>query len=334
MRSLLALSLAAWPAFAHSVGTAGAQAPKQGKGDGELEEVSLLQTQISLKPDGGNGLPRPGGIGRPGFQGLDGSPLLSAAWPLAWIHFPKTGTSFANALIKLPGICPGKNVTFDSYGDNAYWAAAQFFSELHTGASCPGLFLLATQWSHRTLVGSDFMYKTYYLGHTVAMFRQPEQRLMSDFLDIGAGQDIRDFIRSNQGTYVKQLTRTALPLDSSQDMGRIDELRSAPTESEAALALQRVSEAFAFVGITEQWDVSMCLLHAMFGGSCHASDFGNVNPAAGHADLHNTSELQGFVDSYDGPIYAKALQIFNNRLEEFGVTPSSCQPCFEEAQLH
>ena len=41
------------------------------------------------------------------------TPELLAAEPLKWMHTPKCGTSFLNALIHLPGVCPGVDHSFN-----------------------------------------------------------------------------------------------------------------------------------------------------------------------------------------------------------------------------
>ena len=40
------------------------------------------------------------------------------------------------------------------------------------------------------------------------------------------------------------------------------------TSDEIDLAVERLNTGFAFVGILEEWDLSICLLHAKFGGPC------------------------------------------------------------------
>ena len=46
-----------------------------------------------------------------------------------------------------------------------------------------------------------------------------------------------------------------------------------------SLARTRVRQ-MAFVGMTEAWDLSVCLFHAMFGGECLAVEFNNSRPSS------------------------------------------------------
>ena len=81
-------------------------------------------------------------------------------------------------------------------------------------------------------------------------------------------------------------------------------------------AAQRRLEQFAFVGITDRYDESVCLFHAMAGGSRGpvAVEFEDVRRDAA-AHTHNTSHLlTGLKDPYDGPLYEKAVAIFERNL--------------------
>ena len=47
------------------------------------------------------------------------------------------------------------------------------------------------------------------------------------------------------------------------------------TAEMTALAIERVKDV-AFVGLTEEWNDSICLFHAMFGGRMNPHSFQNV----------------------------------------------------------
>merc|ERR1719401_115797 len=91
-----------------------------------------------------------------------------------------------------------------------------------------------------------------------------------------------------------------------------------PTGVETANAISRM-ETFPFVGITEEWDLSICLFRKMFGGQCVGSDFLNMRKTNARAtdqsreqaqhdlefDLeletgaYPTDVLNGYTDKYD-----------------------------------
>jgi len=79
--------------------------------------------------------------------------------------------------------------------------------------------------------------------------------------------------------------------------------------------------------------LSICLLHAVFGGSCLPTDFINVHPGSitsAQAE-YNISELMGFKDVVDGALYEEASSLLVEQLQRYGVSYESCQPCFQQA---
>merc|ERR1719221_1611184 len=81
------------------------------------------------------------------------------------------------------------------------------------------------------------------------------------------------------------------------------------TREDVELAKTRL-EKFAFVGLTDEWDLSICLWRAMFGGLCYGADFANTRPGPDSktvaGGVYDTSALRGFVDDFDGELFAKA----------------------------
>merc|ERR1712217_985063 len=84
---------------------------------------------------------------------------------------------------------------------------------------------------------------------------------------------------------------------------------------------------YAFVGITEHWDLSICLLHAMFGGDCHPTEFENVRDFSQNTKRYDTSILNGFVDRFDGALYDEAWAIFSENLRRYDISLASCSSC-------
>jgi len=179
-------------------------------------------------------------------------------------------------------------------------------------------------------------------GHFVTMLRQPEQRLISMYNHYGAiplfvdnlqerawpysGRfpRLREYVEMNAGCTVRQLTRDELvPCDTLP----------VPTSEDVSLATTVLREGFAFVGITEQWALSVCLFRVMFGGQFLKSDLLDTRPGKtsynGSDDGYDTSELEGWVDPWDGPLYAEALSMLESTRKVYGVDPSSCTALFE-----
>merc|ERR1719343_1093133 len=141
---------------------------------------------------------------------------------------------------------------------------------------------------------------------------------------------ITEYAEVVQGCTVRMLTHKSESLDSMSHCGDMSEL----TSDDVTLAESRL-ENFAFVGLTEEWDLSICLWRAMFGGSCYGSDFGDTRlPRGAKSAHHDTSILDGFVDRFDGQLYKKALDIFAAQMQLYGVNETSCQPCWDHADAH
>jgi hypothetical protein len=182
-------------------------------------------------------------------------------------------------------------------------------------------------------------------GHFVTMLRQPEQRLISMYnhygphplfkdslrqrewtytsgvwdslsLSSSSSPSLREYAEANAGCTVRQLTRDVLVPCETLPL---------PTLAEVSDAVHVLHDGFAFVGITEQWALSVCLFRKMFGGQCVASDLSNSRPGTNSSSFdYDTSELYGWVDALDGPVYTEALQMFEQTLNVYGVDVDTC----------
>ena len=103
-----------------------------------------------------------------------------------------------------------------------------------------------------------------------------------------------------------------------------------PGSGEVAHAISLLRK-FQFVGITEYWDLTVCLWHTRFGGAdlpYFADEFHNTRPGSGPKDSsggYDTSVLHGFVDSSDRPLYAAALRLFNASLDFYNISFENCE---------
>eukprot|EP00435_Cladocopium_sp_Y103_P070600 s76_g35.t1 len=262
------------------------------------------------------------------------------ASPMFWLHIPKCGTSFYNALVHLPGSCPGwpENLSMnDGWFGKCFEAAAR--------AMCPVWCDQARVHCNRNPRNThqfldEEMYQTY-KGKFVALFRQPEQRLLSAWYDhadifradpfITACDENRtperlmfmeEFKRVYSGWETKQLAGTNVSLNA--------------TQADVSMALERLREGFAFVGLQEEWSLSICLLHAKFGGPCRKIEFLDTRPdnrITNVTSTYDTAILNGWVDETDRPVYAEAVKMFKADLKKFGVSHETCTACYEEAGL-
>jgi len=262
---------------------------------------------------------------------------LQAARPVAWVHVPKCGSSLAIALIYLPGMCP---LLPSNYVSTEPDSLAHLISNVDEW--CPGSFSSEGRATFQDHSGVGQLYATSIQGHGIIMLRQPEQRIISAWyynqhswpywLYKRWATDLLEFAQVLSGCAVRMLTRDGIGEKEGQFSPTPCGGPEPATAAEVVLAKQRLREGFVFVGLTEEWDMSICLLHAAFGGDCRASDFANDRPGTNSTDsFYDTSELMGFRDVPDGALYEEASEIFAEQRLRYGVSHDACQLCYQQA---
>jgi len=81
--------------------------------------------------------------------------------------------------------------------------------------------------------------------------------------------------------------------------------------------------SLGFIGLTHEWDLSMCLFHAMFGGPCLAAEFSNLRPGPVSDYGVYFASFEGWTPG-DTPVYDKAHAVFWERMHKWGVNRRSC----------
>jgi len=262
-------------------------------------------------------------MGPKGTQSLKSSLALNGAKHIMldpakvqWLHPPKTGTSFANVLISRFCDLP-KDASLDNFDckDRKQSRLIPEFMDQYQSHCSSGFKL----YPEHTPVNGDVAYDwMQHQGHWMIMVRQPEQRIMSQYYhkkECAAEFHIpaKTLALQHAGCVVKMLNGYECRVERQVS----DEMLS--------IAKHRIDSGFAFVGITEQWALSVCLFHAMFGGNCHSREFSNTRQGTHSASKgYNTSVLEGFVDAKDRALYRHAKQIFESRLEKYNVNSRRC----------
>lgn len=249
--------------------------------------------------------------------------------PVAFLHVPKAGSTFFNVLYNHPAICAlapkglamGRSTLVrhpPAQLCEGGWStsfAAIPHSQRHWGISLDN-------WQKNK-------------GHFVTMLRQPEQRLLSHWhynashpgFAPGHASNIHEFAEQMQGCAVKMLTQggrsPTFPGGKFRDSSPCFDVTSKPNMAMAHEAVQRLREGFAFVGLTDKWQLSVCLFHAMYGAKCNDVEFQDVNRQRQNTTW-DVAGLQGFHDPFDGLLYEEAQRIFHEKLELYGVTEESC----------
>lgn len=266
--------------------------------------------------------------------------------PLAWVHIPRCGTSLQSFLLDLPEMCepPYPDAIEGDIREPGHPNGPPRYPL--NSSNCPGAF--STWFAHESV--GDY-YDEQYKNHGVIMLRQPEQRLLSAWKlkwghntnstwaypgfsseeKLRISHNMSLYMQYQQGCAVKVLARSAPKLPRFKTEMYPCNSKSLPTEQEVATAMQRLREGFIFVGLMEEWDLSMCLGHAIFGGLCKARDFRTINQGPSHEDTYDVSELGGFQDVYDGRLYEAGKEIFKWKKQEYGISLETCRPCFDNA---
>lgn len=268
--------------------------------------------------------------------------------PVYWMHIPKAGISLLNTLILNKEVCPfwaefadELNVTGllspdGTFGEEAEVRQIMMNHPTHFLKACPNGFAYTKEALGPRTIGQHLPIDDIWENlkdvpaHPVVMIRQPEQRLLSDYYYMaGADLNLTQQIKLSEGCQVRYFTRgfrdfcdDSVPLTCKEHCL----VQMAPvTDKEVMLAKSRLRD-FAFVGITDQWDLSMCLWNAMLNQTCSSSQFTNLHKTkAKTSSSYDTSVLNGFVDAYDGAFYAEAVRIFKNNLIRYNVSEDVCK---------
>ena len=290
-----------------------------------------------------------------GGSNMSGSSRL----PVRWVHLPKTGTTFIISVVNYA--CEHHLASWHL----VYMAKARGQADVRIAhalnarketsdqeARCAGQLLLPI--AGHVPVGARET-------RLVTIFRRPAQRLISAYLDNYHAWGLPPEDRN-------EMKRTARTVDAwarypgvagcmgkmliGRNCGaRLHRHQLARIQQRAISVLR--SDRFAFVGLVEHWDLSVCLFHAMMGGGSSplgaefrhlghsANSRGKLRaqtrewrrasgPTAAECRLrnangtcfdmnrgpwgYNESVLGGFVDELDEAVYAEAQSIFARNL--------------------
>jgi len=262
-----------------------------------------------------------------------------------WLHIPKTGTSLIATIwtyacsrdrvldLKVdPNATPycGRCYDFalmDRYPRDEYCKEGALYENFATQHMPMNVEMVASE-----------------AVNYVSFFRKPSQRIYSAMLDgyhtNGFGKDTRRELYQQcdprNGTRAQHAacfarfpgiagcaTRMLTGLPCAFDCMRASAGGGGSCEDAAADLKNRVElaitnlEKLAFVGITEEWNESICLFHLMFGGRLHQDEFKNVHhgrafdDSAGTGDEYDAADLDGFVDEADEVVYMAAKARFD-----------------------
>ena len=289
---------------------------------------------------------------------------------LAWVHIPKAGVSFGTTLVHYAnsslrhtviasgprGCEPCLQKFFELFPEHVWFrdgtlwqpwrsvfdhaTAATSLRPTHRGYGGFG--------DHWPITVTGLMQAG---GHLVGLFREPFSRAKSAYLFFckqllseRCVLSFEEYSRRLVGSVTKMLSGQAhgLECNSLKDSTKHGEPGSSNRTREIAYmrcrhdvrpdlptALRRI-DAFAFVGLTDDYDRSICLFHAMFPSPCLAVEFKNVHPSKyRETDMRGTSanlSLSAYAhDPYDSELWLAACERYKADLHRYEVTAEKCE---------
>ena len=256
---------------------------------------------------------------------------------IGWLHIPKAGTSFGTSLAHLanswsvatPGVktlpadaqkvdCTAVkcDVTetrefigrfpFETYYLNVFWHAS------------------ARSWGDHSTLSGDW---EGFRGRMFSMFREPHSRLVSGwhyFTD--TSMPLEEYAVRTAGSLTSMLA--GQQQYALRCLNKPSHKQCPWTEEpNVSLALQRLGD-FAFVGLTGEWELSMCLLHAK-------PDTTPIVPAELSNSRHNFVEPNpasepATKDKYDDVVYDAIARRFWADVDKAGLSREMCTSILQQ----
>lgn len=283
---------------------------------------------------------------------------------LRWLHVPKTGSSFGNTLAfwACPEL-PDKNLFDDleiSYSllggplsESCKERIAAKFLPGHDGPYVDPTFLRASAMGGNVPKRRKQVVNNMHvplpkditpeeLSSTLALFRQPQVRLVSHYF-----YRHRQFVNSPEKLELVAdpdkacnwiLQRNFLSMATRMMLGYPRYVK-APihlTPVDADTACKRVKQ-FGFIGITDYWEASICLFHAQFGGEQRSAELLNTrqNPSGVDKKTFNYVK-QGLPpacnDSLDLIVFSCAADTFMTRIQKYSQCYEILQRSLQEEE--
>eukprot|EP00913_Durusdinium_trenchii_P020343 g19111.t1 len=267
-----------------------------------------------------------------------------------WLHFPKAGTSFLATIWNFacgqripldlavsPRAVPGCEQCYDVALLDRY-PAETYCEDRGDLLSVDGYLSEDFSTQHKPVTALDMRQKDW---SVVGLFRRPSQRLISAFYDNlhasgMSGDEFSDLWQacgakgensaacyarypgdltegrvSIAGCTARMLTGGSCA-ESAADRSLLSSFDGGKARLEEALKME-----MTFLGLTEEWDLSVCLFHRMFGGSVSAAQLVDFHQGSLHQDAwaeKGLAQLAGFIDEVDEEIYEAASKRFHELL--------------------
>jgi len=191
-------------------------------------------------------------------------------------------------------------------------------------------------------------------GDWAGMFRAPSARALSHYNHVASSHAAgdceashagavqmteREYVSANAGLSVKMLSgqedgmcgfnycRTSDPANKTNFADpkfNCSSLGSIVPDID--LAIKRL-DGFKFVGLQEEWPLSVCLFHAKLGGECFAVEDQDthIGNYSGHEESEASASGLEIIDEYDQALYDAVQKRFRADVEKYGATNENCR---------
>ena len=200
--------------------------------------------------------------------------------PIEWLHIPKTGTSFGNTL--LLWACPDLDRT-------TLWVNVSMV--LDVPDKCKTKFYIHPAHREKWFIGDHASLQNRTDDQVKSIFtfvRSPKTKIASGYHYIKSLGDKKIIINptvteleicgdARNSTFSHMAFGAQVKIIAGEPMSLLFKFSSA--EPPTALTIEHACArlyAFAFVGVTEFWEASICLFHEKFGGHSNAAELVNV----------------------------------------------------------
>lgn len=264
-------------------------------------------------------------------------------FPWQWIHIPKTGTSFGNALFTLS--CPEEILSLNasdaeevrsksmSVADGIQSGSPECRSRWTNGAPRPGRRIRRQWWmGEHTFLKPGLPYNQVFVA-----IREPIQRLVSQ-IHYGSKRFYRGHVTEDMNQTAYHYYKEAISPENSYRLdammtdfltvrGKSDPVWNQTTASvwkldqnKSDMACKVLQQA-AWVGITDRFNEAICLLHAMYDFPHHPKELMNMRPGKVSIETMNMTEFgqyyRSFTEVQDDAIWKCAVERFERDLQAF-----------------
>lgn len=266
---------------------------------------------------------------------------------IAFVHIPKCGTTFIFTLF----IYVNKTIPYQNfYNDNLLSADNGIIKNFITkNIPKEKYFKNIDFWPYYPPIDhTPLSSKVYnhYKGNLFGFFRNPKDRIISAYSYFNIDNQnlkykyitkllnskknfksessyINKYIEDTKGSITKQLAGQAYGTSCLADT--IKSGRCIHIKPNLSIALNRLDH-FAFIGITEQYNLSLCLFSVMFNTKLSKYSFNIVRKTKINNNEKNkiVKEFKNFRDYDDEMVYNYSFNIFKKNLNKYNMTKEKC----------